>query len=151
MMNLRSLIAGLAIVCLSVCVSVAVARGPNKGAGQQRGGNNGMPPMAGAANANGQAGNAMGGNMMGQQNMPTVEQLAQALLAKFDADGSNALDQAELQAALEGLRQMMMMQKQAAANGQQQMGGMMQQNQNGMPPAGRGPGGQRGPGGRGGR
>ncbi|QDU76023.1 hypothetical protein Pan97_30680 [Bremerella volcania] len=157
MMNQRSVVTCLTIVCLALFVSFAVARGPKNQGAQQRGAggaNNANPQAAGAANGNAQRGNGMDQNRMQQQNMPTIEQLAQALLAQYDADGSNALDQAELQTALAGLRQMMM-QNQAAAGGQQQMGAMMPQNQNGMPPAGRGPGrpggGQGGQAGRGGR
>ncbi|WDI41374.1 hypothetical protein [Bremerella sp. P1] len=153
MVNQRSMVSCLAIVCLALCVSLAVARGPKKQGGQQRGAadaNNGVQQAAGVANGNAQRGNGMGGNMVGQQNMPTIEQLAQALLTQYDADGSNALDQAELQLALEGLRQMMMQQQAAAANAQrQQMGAMMQQDQNAMPAVGRGPGGPAG--GRGGQ
>lgn len=152
MMNQRSIVTCLAVVCLSLVVSIAVARGPNRQGGPQRGAggaNNANPQAAGAANGNAQRGNGMGQNMQQQQDMPTIEQLAQALLTQFDADGSNALDQAELQAALAGLRQMMMQNQAAAGGGQQQMGGLMQQNQNGMPPAGRGPGAPGG-GGRGG-
>lgn len=156
----RSMVTCLAIVCLSVGVSLAVARGPNKQGGPQGAppnGNGNAQAAAAAANGNAQVGNGMGGNMRGQQqNMPTIEQLAQALLTQYDADGSNALDQAELQAALTGLKQMMM-QNQAAGGGQQQrqqqqqMGGMMQQNQNAMPDGRRGPMGGGGGGGRGGQ
>ncbi|PQO25040.1 hypothetical protein C5Y96_26410 [Blastopirellula marina] len=135
----------LAIVSLILCVSLAIARGPNKQGGPQRGAGdaaNGNPQIAaGAANGNAQQANGMGGNMRGQQqNMPTIEQLALALLTQFDADGSNTLDQVELQAALAGLKQMMM-QNQAAGGGQQLqlMDAMMPQNQNAMPAGGRGP------------
>lgn len=41
------------------------------------------------------------------QKMPTIEQLAQMMIANFDADGSGGLEQAELQNGLTALRQMM--------------------------------------------
>jgi len=86
---------GLAVVCLSLFVSYAVARGPNQQGGPQRaagGGNNGNPQQAAGMNANGPRGGAMGGNPVKPQNMPTIEQLAEVMLARFDADGSGSLD-----------------------------------------------------------
>lgn len=45
-------------------------------------------------------------------NMPSVAELAQRMMASYDANGSGELDQAELQNALSGLRQMMMQNQQ---------------------------------------
>ncbi|TWU03411.1 hypothetical protein [Neorhodopirellula pilleata] len=39
--------------------------------------------------------------------MPSIQQLAQMMIANFDADGSGGLEQAELQNGLTALRQMM--------------------------------------------
>lgn len=159
MINHRTIVASLAIA--SLCISIAIARGPGGRQGGPQGG-----PGGGPAAMNGQGGNGMGamngmgqcmmggGNMADRQNMPTIQQLAQTMLTTYDADGNKALDQAELQTALAGLRQMMM--QNAMGNGQMNM---MQQNQNGMMggpgamqggPGGMGPGGHRGPGGPGG-
>ena len=157
MMKPWPLMACVAVVCLSIGVSIAAARGPNKQGGQQRGGGGPMGNLqaGGAANGNAQRGGGMHGNQMQQQNMPTIEQLAQAMLTQYDADGNSALDQAELQSALTGLRQMMM-QNQAGGNCPPPMGGDIQQNENDMQGRRRGPGGpdggrRGGPGGQAGR
>ena len=48
------------------------------------------------------------------QNMPNAETLAQMMMTNYDADASGELSQAELRAALEGLRQMIQQKTQAA-------------------------------------
>ncbi len=139
MMKPWPLMASVAVVCLSIGVSIAAARGPNKQGGPQRGGPMDNLQAGGAANGNAQRG-GMRGNQMQQQNMPTIEQLAQAMLTQYDADGNSALDQAELQSALAGLRQMML-QNQAGGNCPPQMEGDIQQNEDGMQGRRRGAGG----------
>lgn len=56
--------------------------------------------------------------------MPSIQQLAQMMIANFDAEGSGELSQAELQSALAALRQRM----QNRGDGQDQAG----QQQNGF-------------------
>lgn len=112
---------------------VAAALSFATAADAQRGGRGGGPPRPPAGqpnfNGNGQAQQQPGGQGAGNRNvgkgnqsMPTVAQLAQMMIARFDADGSGELNRAELQNALTALRGMM--QQQGAQNqaGQQQNG-----------------------------
>ncbi len=68
-------------------------------------------------------------NQNGNQNMPSVGQLAQMMITNFDADSSGELSQTELQSSLAALRQMMR-QRAGGQNqaGQQQNGFANQQN-----------------------
>ncbi|MCA9135712.1 MAG: hypothetical protein KDB00_03110 [Planctomycetales bacterium] len=87
------------------------------------------------------------------QNLPNPTVLAQRMLANYDADASGELNQVELQAALEGLRQLIAQNMQAAqltAAAQQNQQTVQNQMQNQMnfvgdrrPPPG-GQGGRRG-------
>ena len=97
----------LVVLVLLVFPLKVLGQRPGKGGKMPRGNANGQ----GAAANMGLGGNQamMGGQQQGgRQNMPSVDQLAQMMLASFDADGSGALDQAELKNALTGLRAMMM-------------------------------------------
>jgi len=72
-------------------------------------------------------GNQAGANQNGNQNMPSVDQLAQMMLANFDADGSGELNQAELQSGLTALRQMMLRRMRGGNGMGQQENGVGQQ------------------------
>ena len=88
----------------------------------------------------------MQGGMMGRQAIPNAAQMAQIMLTNFDLNGDRALDQAELESAMQALmlhlQQMQAMQRNArgqavfgvgmmgaAAQAACQGGGMMGQNQ----------------------
>ncbi|GAB5405637.1 MAG: hypothetical protein Aurels2KO_38680 [Aureliella sp.] len=97
----------------------------NQRANQARGAKG--PNMA-AFNQDQGAQNAMrqGGQQANQR--PSADQLAQMLLANFDADGSGTLDQQELQSAL------MAMMQQMQQNRLQQAAGMNEQSQQSFMP-----------------
>ena len=87
---------------LSTLAIVAVLSFVSNVHGQRQAGQRG-------ALGNGQPGMNQGqqGNQNGNQNMPTVQQLAQMMITNFDADVSGELSQSELQNALSALREKM--------------------------------------------
>jgi hypothetical protein len=91
MKTLASIVA--IVMASSLIVSNAHAQRPRGG----------PPKAAGGASRGKQA----TGNQNGRQDMPSVEQLAQMMLGRFDADSNNALDLAELQNALTALRRLL--------------------------------------------
>ncbi len=108
--QIKSLFLTMAIVAILCFVSTADAQRQ----GGQRGGPGGGPPPPrdmNQGNANNhqaqQQGNQGGRNQNGNQDMPTVEQLAQMMITNFDADGNGELSQTELQSALMALREKM--------------------------------------------
>lgn len=123
------------IACV-IAITVALTttsdaqRPPRGGGGDQPGpppgarvGGNQEMQFRGGQNANADNANQFGANQnnAGQnngRNMPSIAQLAQMMIANFDADGSGGLAAGELQNALTALRQMMQNQNQ----GQMQAG-----------------------------
>ncbi len=73
---------------------------------------------------NGMNQNAMNQGGQQQDRRPSAEQVAQMMLANYDADGSGALDQQELQSALTAMMQQMQQQRSRQAS---QMNQSMQQ------------------------
>ncbi|MEO1616065.1 MAG: hypothetical protein AAFV88_09465 [Planctomycetota bacterium] len=152
MRNLGTLLAVICSVALLSCPSVTAQRpgqrpGPPRGEaggrqGQGRQGNqNAMQQnVQGFGNQNLNANGQQGiGNQQQGQNGPSVQQMAQMLLANFDADGSGELNQVELQNGLMALRQRMQnrgnqlgqgQMNQVGINDNPQRGGFGNQNQN---------------------
>ena len=136
--HLHSAVGSLVILALLSPLALAQGRGGQGRGGPGRGGPGGMAQQgagglnAGGINAAGEQGDQAcmmpgGGNMQSNSGMPTVEQLAQVLMANADADGSGSLDITELQTALTGLRNMMMQsQMQQNRQGGMQQAGMQQ-------------------------
>ena len=84
----------------------------------------GGPPGANQQNFNNNQNQRVRNQVANNQNMPTIQELAQLMIINFDADGSGELGQAELQSALDALKQMM----QNQAGNQNQLVGQNQQN-----------------------
>lgn len=105
----RLLIVPVAVIAMAGTV---LSQGPQRRGHGGPGGPGGLQnrgmAAAGAAAGNNQVLGGAAQNFQGGQNMPTVGELAQSMIANFDTDGSGALDLVELQNALAALRQMMM-------------------------------------------
>lgn len=140
---MKSIFTATALFVFFCIPSSAIAQrgGGQRGGGQRGGGQGGgrRPPPSGMQAMPQTAQNQVGfdqstrqpfGNQNQNQSMPTAQQLAQMMLARFDQDGSGELSQAELQSGLAALQQMMMRngqgnggqaaQQAGAANGRQQ-------------------------------
>lgn len=140
----RHALSALALIALVTPVAFAQGQGrggPGRGGPGGKGGPGGMGQGgAGGLNAGGEQGQqacAMpeegAGNSQSNNGMPSVQQLAQMLMANADADGSGSLDISELQTALTGLRNMMMQsQMQQNRQGGRQQAGMQRGGQQAM-------------------
>lgn len=102
---------GIVVVLCFVSNAHAQRPGGGRGVGGPPGGG---PPQRGLNQENFNNtleqtpfGNQATVNQNSEQDIPTIQQLAQMMIANFDADGSGELGQAELQSALAALRQMM--------------------------------------------
>ncbi len=108
-------ILGLAATALAVCLLAGEASAqPREGEGRQRGPRDGAPREGGPRDRGPREGGDRGPREGGR---PQPGQLAKMLMERFDKDKDQKLDEKELNAAIEGLRQMMSGRRRPGAEG----------------------------------